>query len=781
MDGLHGCVLVVGDGDLAFSVAVRRAALAGSLPHVRGVWATTYEAEEELAQCHRRAPQHAAELQSAPGAISGGAAVQRSHAPASVPHPASSAASPAGWLFAAAASGAALGAAAAHASLGAAWRRTAAWSSAAACALLGTGACLGRALIRPPDVTPCGSAAGDGGSPARGDMPAAGIAHGCLPAGSHVGHGVDATCLAATLPPSWPRQFDCVVWNHPYPATGGCHVKENHALLRRFFASAGALLREGGQVRVRLLKGQGGTPADDEPGRTKKDSWQIVEAAAAARMVVASAEELREADYAMRGHKGMDKDFRGGRASVQFVLRRDTEGVKALWPDRHVHDINAWLPDGPAADDAAVIATAQACVRRAAGELLADLRVDEHKHFADRAAEGQQQCDGEEDEAAGAGGRRGVRLRVWYEQVPCGRALSRAAAAVVNDRVRRALAAETRLELRREDRWAHMLGRMGVTRGEDGAAREPPLGEAQKPHRRVRKHIRERQQREADRVAAEAGDASPPSTGIDTERSCSPSPAAPAAPPRRFHGTVAYDGTDLQGFQTQPHGSTVQDRIEAALSGFFRRAIVIVGSSRTDAGVHARAACFHFDAPAGCQQSADELLTVLQHSLPEHIQVTALREVPPDFHAHLSCTGKRYVYRVCDAVALPFEARWCWSLGSRQTGLDVAAMQAAAALLQGEHDFAAFCVPSPGDERSTLMRLDRCEVTRTAPHSVQVTCQARAFLYRQVRRIAGALVDVGTGQISAAQFQDMLGRGTQAGTGARTAPARGLCLEETFY
>lgn len=289
-------------------------------------------------------------------------------------------------------------------------------------------------------------------------------------------------------------------------------------------------------------------------------------------------------------------------------------------------------------------------------------------------------------------------------------------------------------------------------------------------------------------------------------------PTGESSTTTRLAAMVAYDGTELEGWQTQPSGKTVQDIIETRLSGILGAQVYIAGSGRTDAGVHARGQVFHFDLPTGGHgrvvpedAKPEVAAAALQRALgglpentglPASVRILSIWPVAGDFHARDSCIGKRYVYSVCEGLGSPFSARHRWALG-RDKRLDISRMSEAAALLVGEHDFSSFGVLQPGDTRTPVKRMRRLEVRRweetaTAPLEgegalVTITAECDRFLMNMMRIIAGTLVEVGLGRLSAADISTLLearGRAALArhgGPRVYKAPPRGLCLERCFY
>lgn len=244
----------------------------------------------------------------------------------------------------------------------------------------------------------------------------------------------------------------------------------------------------------------------------------------------------------------------------------------------------------------------------------------------------------------------------------------------------------------------------------------------------------------------------------------------------RWKCTVAYDGTDFSGWQSQPGGNTVQDHIERRLAFLFKGPVRIHGAGRTDTGVHATGQVFHFDGL--WKHGGAALVEALRVGFPKSIQVTDAMEVSTDFHARFSATGKRYSYSFFEGHAPPMETRYRWSLGRRR--LDTAAMKAAAAVLVGRHDFSAFAA-NPRDDRveDAVKDLRRLDVMRDGPR-VELITEASGYLYRMVRGLAGCLADVGTGKLTSGEVRAILEGGERTNR-VVTAPAQGLCLREVFY
>ena len=252
---------------------------------------------------------------------------------------------------------------------------------------------------------------------------------------------------------------------------------------------------------------------------------------------------------------------------------------------------------------------------------------------------------------------------------------------------------------------------------------------------------------------------------------------APEANAQRWKCLCAYDGTLFSGWQSQPNANGIQDYIEKRLEQIFKKPIRIHGSGRTDAGVHAKAQVFHFD--AYWEHGAEYLLRAFRCGLPEGIQITRINRAPKSFHARYGATGKQYRYRIHLGRADPFELRWCWSMNGRK--LDIESMRKAAALLLGRHDFSAFCAKNSDDITEEdavkdMRRLDICKRGR----ELHIVTQASGYLYKMVRTIVGALVETGLGKLTPTQIEEILHSRKRTYL-VPTAPAKGLCLEKVFY
>ena len=246
-------------------------------------------------------------------------------------------------------------------------------------------------------------------------------------------------------------------------------------------------------------------------------------------------------------------------------------------------------------------------------------------------------------------------------------------------------------------------------------------------------------------------------------------------PAKRYRATIAYDGTDFSGWQIQPGQRTVQLELEQALTSLTGQTTRVNCSGRTDAGVHARGQVVHFDLATRIPLARFKL--ALNSKLPPDVRVLTLQTVRIDFDARFSATGKEYRYFIWnDAQLLPDVRRFRYHV---RIPLDVRAMRRAARLLEGRHDFAAFCA-NPGYEREgTVRRLYALRVTRRGPE-VTIVAEGEGFLYKMVRSLAGFLVRVGLGELDPADATRIL-KSRERTARVPTAPGSGLFLWRVSY
>jgi tRNA pseudouridine38-40 synthase len=243
---------------------------------------------------------------------------------------------------------------------------------------------------------------------------------------------------------------------------------------------------------------------------------------------------------------------------------------------------------------------------------------------------------------------------------------------------------------------------------------------------------------------------------------------------QRWKCVCAYDGGPFAGWQSQAGGNAVQDRIEERLAEIFHEPIRIHGSGRTDAGVHALGQVFHFD--ADWRHGADKFLAALRSGSPGTIQFKSIQIVRDDFHSRFDAGRKRYEYRVHLGDADPFTRPYCWPVFRE---LNIEAMQMAAALLRGSHDFRAFTVLNGPARTDTVRTLSRLNIVRRGK-LIRITAEADGFLYKMVRSLVGVLVAVGDNRLTVRRVGEILHQRVRTAD-VQTAPAQGLFLVKVFY
>jgi len=275
---------------------------------------------------------------------------------------------------------------------------------------------------------------------------------------------------------------------------------------------------------------------------------------------------------------------------------------------------------------------------------------------------------------------------------------------------------------------------------------------------------------------------------------------------------IEYDGTGFSGWQRQPGKRTVQGELERVLSILCAQEITIDGTGRTDAGVHALGQCATFSGEFGIP--TERLMTAANDLLAKNrmvggdVRITSVKEVPSWFHARFSAKGKRYVYRICCAPGMSvFLRNYMYHV---KTPLDTGAMKRALRAFEGTHDFAGFMAAGSNLRGSTVRTIYRAELavlpklsehnipiisrgcmeasaegfegraSDGQPCDIEISLQGDGFLYNMVRIIAGTLVDVGAGRISADYMPEIIDSCDRSRAG-HTAPPQGLYMAEVYF
>lgn len=240
---------------------------------------------------------------------------------------------------------------------------------------------------------------------------------------------------------------------------------------------------------------------------------------------------------------------------------------------------------------------------------------------------------------------------------------------------------------------------------------------------------------------------------------------------------IAYDGTNYCGWQVQPNGVTIQAKLHAALEILLKRGVTIIGSGRTDAGVHAIGQVAHFH----CEQELNpySFLASLNSLLPFDIRVREMERVPETFHAQHSATSKVYHYHLAlDRYPLPFQRLYRSHVKYK---LNLEAMEAAAKLFLGTHNFTAFANSAhegtaAHDPVRTITRIDMVH----QEGGVRFEFEADGFLYKMVRTIMGTLLEIGRGKRPVNDIARIIASQDRRQAGI-AAPPQGLFLVNVSY
>lgn len=237
---------------------------------------------------------------------------------------------------------------------------------------------------------------------------------------------------------------------------------------------------------------------------------------------------------------------------------------------------------------------------------------------------------------------------------------------------------------------------------------------------------------------------------------------------------IEYDGTNYHGWQRQNNVSTIQEKLEQALSQVASESISVVCAGRTDAGVHATGQVVHFDTDANRSDRA--WILGGNSNLSSDIRILWARHVSPDFHARYGAISRHYRYMIYNHIIGPallrHRAMWC------PYALNEKLMNEAGQFLLGEHDFSSFrgsgCQAKSVKRHVTFLRVTRNE------SMINIDIQANAFLLHMVRNIVGVLVKIGTGKCSPVWAKEVLEARDRRKAGI-TAPACGLYLVKVEY
>jgi tRNA pseudouridine38-40 synthase len=235
---------------------------------------------------------------------------------------------------------------------------------------------------------------------------------------------------------------------------------------------------------------------------------------------------------------------------------------------------------------------------------------------------------------------------------------------------------------------------------------------------------------------------------------------------------ISYDGIDFHGWQRQPNRRTIQGVLEESLAKITQKKIPIIGSGRTDAGVHAQGQVAHFKANLNIK--AEELLRALNSITPDDVRIISLKEIDMNFHARKTARSKIYQYRIFNSPEIsPFLFRYVLHWPSP---LKVNLMKEVAPYFVREADFTAF---SSNRLLDPVRKVFRSEI-RKKGNEIIYTIEANGFLRYMVRTITGTLLEIGKGKMKPEQVEDIF-REKKRSLASPTAPAKGLCLVRVNY
>ncbi|MBI1871124.1 MAG: tRNA pseudouridine(38-40) synthase TruA [Chlamydiae bacterium] len=247
---------------------------------------------------------------------------------------------------------------------------------------------------------------------------------------------------------------------------------------------------------------------------------------------------------------------------------------------------------------------------------------------------------------------------------------------------------------------------------------------------------------------------------------------------RNFKMVLAYDGTNYSGWQIQKGALTIEEVLEKAIHAITREKVRVMGSGRTDAGVHALGQVAHFRSKT--QLSPSQLKRAVNSKLPSDIRILKLEEVPLNFHAQYWVKTKIYRYQIWNGEELPvFERDF---LLYHPEKLDVMSMKRASRLLLGRHDFSSFGVNRhlKGGRKENSVRMMKKAIVKKKGFYVTIELEADGFLYKMVRSIVGTLLAVGEGKLTPDDFKKILSEKNRSSAG-QTAPPQGLFLVKVKY
>ncbi|NIT13107.1 MAG: tRNA pseudouridine(38-40) synthase TruA [Candidatus Dadabacteria bacterium] len=244
---------------------------------------------------------------------------------------------------------------------------------------------------------------------------------------------------------------------------------------------------------------------------------------------------------------------------------------------------------------------------------------------------------------------------------------------------------------------------------------------------------------------------------------------------RNIKLTIEYDGTEYHGWQRQPGMKTVQQIIEDAIEQITNEKSTLIGSGRTDSGVHALEQVANFKTSS--KINADRITKALNSVLPQDIVIIRSEQVDLTFHSQYDSIGKTYIYRILNRPSpSALNTKRLWHIPYE---MNINAMKDASEHLVGEHDFKVFS-KTGSSVKTTVRRVFNVSLNQVDNDIIEFTIKANGFLKGMVRLIVGTLVNVGKDKMTVGEFRQVISEG-QKHRCIKSAPPHGLYLEKVEY
>ena len=238
---------------------------------------------------------------------------------------------------------------------------------------------------------------------------------------------------------------------------------------------------------------------------------------------------------------------------------------------------------------------------------------------------------------------------------------------------------------------------------------------------------------------------------------------------------VEYDGTDFVGWQQQKNGNSIQSALQEALFKLLGYDVLVFGAGRTDAGVHAKGQIISFH--INPKYSLHTIVNALNFRLPSDISVKSAQVVPKGFHPRRDATSRRYIYTILNSLTRSPMLENLSHHSPEQLNMDL--MKESIIKFKGIHDFKLFSSKLEDPDGSTFRQIYDATIHKTSD-IIEIRIEGSSFLPRQVRRMAGAILDLGRSKLTSNQFDRLL-EAKKTSAIAHALPPNGLCLQEVKY